>query len=118
MRLLRWYGVIVVFLVMWVGSSFIYWSQLRDQVKQDAQEHGQEYKEDEFRTEYWAGYFENHQSEYAQLFFQALLIGALGAFLFKKEKEEVLRLDQKIDELLRRQGLDADQIEQLSRVED
>jgi hypothetical protein len=48
----------------------------------------------------WAEYFENHQSEYAQLFFQALLLGALGTYLFKKEKDDILRIERKVDELI------------------
>lgn len=115
-KFFTWYGALVIFLVMWVASSGIYWTQLRDQVRQDAQAHGEAFDEDEFRTEYWAGYFENHQSEYAQLFFQALLIGALGSYLFKKEKEEILRLEQKVDALLRQQGADSRKIERLSTV--
>jgi hypothetical protein len=103
-RFFRWYGALLILLVMWVGTSLLYWTHLRDEVKHQAEEHGQAFDEDEFRSQYWAGYFENHQSEYAQLFFQGLLIGALGSYLFKKEKEDILRIEAKVDALLREQG--------------
>ena len=117
MKFFRWYGVLVIFAVMWLGTSMVYWSQLRDQAVHEAQEHGQEFKEDEFRTEFWAGFFENHQSEYAQLFFQGLFIGAMGVVLFKKEKEDILRIEQKLDRLLAEQGVSKKQLKELQKVD-
>jgi hypothetical protein len=116
-RFITWYGVLVIFLAMWLGTSFVYWNQLRDQAVHEAQQHQQPFDESEFRTEYWAGYFENHQSEYAQLFFQALLIGALGTYIFKKEKEELIRIEQKLDAVLTRQGIGQHELQQLSAVD-
>ncbi|HEX2040359.1 MAG TPA: hypothetical protein VHF47_11585 [Acidimicrobiales bacterium] len=107
-RFLKWYAAIVIFLVMWVASSFVFWHFDRQQEMNEAEQfcelQGQPvsacFEESEFRTRYWAEYFENHQSEYAQLFFQALFIGALGSYLFKKEKDEILRIEEKIDALI------------------
>lgn len=54
---------------------------------QDAcNEYGQ-YDESQFRTEFWRDAFENHQSEYAQLFFQGLVLVALVNVLAKRESE-------------------------------
>jgi hypothetical protein len=117
MKFFKWYGVLVIFAVMWLGTSFAYWTTLRDRMVHEAEEHGQEFKEDEFRTEYWAGYFENHQSEYAQLFFQALFIGAMGVVLFKKEKEDILRIEQKLDHLLVENNVSPQKLAALQKVE-
>ncbi len=107
-RFLKWYGAILIFLVMWVGSSFLFWHYDRqhemNEAKQFCELQGRPasecFEESDFRTRYLAEYFENHQSEYAQLFFQALLLGALGSLLFKKEKDELLRIEAKIDALI------------------
>ena len=44
--------------------------------------------------------FENWQSEWIQLFVQALLIQGLGHILYRKEKEDEERIEQKLDEVL------------------
>lgn len=100
-RFFNWYGVLVIFAVMWLGTTMAYRATLRDQVAAEARQHNTEFSEADFNAEFWAGYFENHQSEYAQLFFQGLFIAAMGATLFKKEKEDLIRIEQKIDQLLK-----------------
>jgi hypothetical protein len=107
-RFLHWYAAILIFLVMWIVSSFAFWHFDRQHEMNEAQQlcelqgkpASECFEERAFRTRYLAEYFENHQSEYAQLFFQALLIGAMGSVLFKKEKEELLRIEAKIDSLV------------------
>jgi hypothetical protein len=49
-----------------------------------------------------AAVFENWQSEWIQLFVQALLIQALGHVLYKREAEDQERMERKLDELLKR----------------
>lgn len=49
-----------------------------------------------------AAIFENWQSEWIQLFVQALLINALGHVLYRKEEEDQERMERKLDELLAR----------------
>lgn len=51
---------------------------------------------------FFASIFENWQSEWAQLFVQALLIQALGHVLYRKELEDQERMEGKLDELLKR----------------
>lgn len=107
-RFLMWYGAVLIFLLMWIGSSIVFWHYDRQHEMDEAQKfcelQGQPasecFEESDFRTRYWAEYFENHQSEYAQLFFQALLLGALGSYLFKKEKDDLLRIEEKVDALI------------------
>jgi hypothetical protein len=54
----------------------------------------------ESTDQFLAAVFENWQSEWAQLFVQALLIQGLGHVLYKKEKEDEERLEAKIDQIL------------------
>jgi hypothetical protein len=44
--------------------------------------------------------FENWQSEWIQLFVQALLIQGLGHVLYRKETEDQERMEQKLDDIL------------------
>jgi low affinity Fe/Cu permease len=53
-------------------------------------------------NKFFASTFENWQSEWAQLFVQALLIQALGHVLYRKEMEDQERMEGKLDELLTR----------------
>jgi|SRR5687767_3616022 len=107
-RFLKWYSALFIFLVMWIGSSLLFWHFDRQHELNEAEQFcelqqqpvSECFEEREFRTRYWAEYFENHQSEYAQLFFQALLLGALGTYLFKKEKDDLLRIEEKVDALI------------------
>lgn len=50
--------------------------------------------------QFFSAIFENWQSEWAQLFVQALLIQALGHLLYRKEMEDQERIEGKIDQLL------------------
>lgn len=52
-------------------------------------------------VQFFAAVFENWQSEWIQLFVQALLINALGHVLYRKEKEDQERMERKLDETLK-----------------
>lgn len=107
-RFLHWYAALFIFLLMWIGSSLLFWHYDRQHEMNEGRQFcelqgkpaSECFKESEFRTRFWAEFFENHQSEYAQLFFQALLLGALGTYLFKKEKDDLLRIERKVDALI------------------
>jgi hypothetical protein len=51
-------------------------------------------------NQFLSAIFENWQSEWAQLFVQALLIQGLGHLLYRKEMEDQERIEGKIDQLL------------------
>lgn len=50
-------------------------------------------------NQFLAATFENWQSEWIQLFVQALLINALSHILYRKNAEDEERLERKIDEI-------------------
>lgn len=53
-------------------------------------------------NQFWSAVFENWQSEWIQLFVQALLIQGLGHVLYRKETEDQERMEHKLDEVLDR----------------
>lgn len=52
-------------------------------------------------TEFWSATFENWQSEWLQLATQAWLVVGLADRVFTKSKEDVARLESKVDALVR-----------------
>ena len=58
--------------------------------------------ERESMNQFWSAVFENWQSEWIQLFVQALLIQGLGHVLYRKEKEDEERIERKLDDILKR----------------
>ena len=54
----------------------------------------------EDKPEFWAAVFENWQSEMGQLIVQAVLLLAMGHLLFKAEKSDQERLEEKVDTIL------------------
>jgi hypothetical protein len=91
-----------LFLFSWVGQ-FIF--QLIT-VRNDAAEHGQEFAWAEYWPQFLSSTFENWQSEFLQLVWQA---GGLALFYFwgsSQSKEGDERLEAKLDLLLRDRGID------------
>ncbi len=85
---LRRFGAVLIFFLLWVGMGAAHYHFLQKKVENEAAAHNQPYSEKEFKTEWLADSFENHQSEYAQLFFQTLFIIALARWFMYKEEED------------------------------
>jgi hypothetical protein len=108
----RWASayVLVVFLAI---SLQQYWHWQRIVELHQARSHGEPFVEHEFRATFWAGLFENLQSEWAQLLGQAiLLLSPLAMVMWRAEqtadKQDVERLEGKLDRTLARLGEDPD----------
>lgn len=83
---LRRWGAVWILSLLFVGSwvgQLVFQLQV---ARSDAEEHGQPFSLSEFWPQFWASTFENHQSEYLQLVFQAVLILALGSKLFRADQ--------------------------------
>ncbi len=94
----RWAAVLILlafFLLSW-GGQFV--SQM-ETVKQQSEQHGQQFQMSEFWPEFWQATFENWQSEWLQLLTQALLIGAFADYLFRKGNEDHYKTQLMIEEL-------------------
>lgn len=96
---LRKWGALIVLLIFFFGSwggQFI--NQLAVE-KQQSQEHHQEFRMEDFWPQFWSSTFENWQSEWLQLFTQALLISGLSAYVFRKQDEEHYKTQLMIEDL-------------------
>ena len=94
----RWAAVFILagfFFFSW-GGQFVMEMQV---VKQQSAEHGQQFSMDEFWPEFWQSTFENWQSEWLQLFTQAILIAALADQLFRKGNQDHYKTQLMIEEL-------------------
>lgn len=85
----------VFFVASWMGQLFM---QL--QVEMDAAaQHEQTFSMAQFWPQFWSSTLENWQSEWLQLFTQALMISGFAAFVFRTENQEHYKTQIMIDEL-------------------
>jgi hypothetical protein len=91
-----------LFVFSWVGQFVTQYLVVRDETTQ----HGQAFEWSQFTAQFLASTFENWQSEFLQLLWQA---GGLALFYFwgsSQSKEGDERIEQKLDLLLRDRGID------------
>lgn len=88
-KFLRRWGAVLIFLVMWLASMGFHYHYARVAAHEEAEQHHVVYTESEFRHAWFRDIFENHQSEYAQLFFQGLLVVGFAHALFRKSVEDL-----------------------------
>jgi hypothetical protein len=95
-----------LFLFSWAGQ-FVFQAIT---VSNDAQEHGQAFSWGDFFPQFLSSTFENWQSEFLQLVWQA---AGLALFYFwgsSQSKESDERVEAKLDRLLKEQGVDPDTV--------
>ncbi|HSU03409.1 MAG TPA: DUF6766 family protein [Nocardioides sp.] len=90
------------FLLSWVGQ-FV--AQLV-QVRNEAQQHGETFAWSDFWPEFLASTFENWQSEFLQLVWQAVGLAVLLYWGSSQSKESDERVEAKLDRLLQERGID------------
>ncbi len=88
--------ILLAFFIFSWGGQFITQMQV---VKQEAEQHQQEFVMSEYWPQFWASTFENWQSEWLQLATQALLISGLATYIFRTEQEEIYKTQLMIEEL-------------------
>jgi membrane associated rhomboid family serine protease len=96
----RWgavYVLLVLFLGSWIGHFFAQLSEFRS----EQQEHGQAFAWADYWPAFMASTFENWQSEWLQLIFQAILLLGAKHILFRVDAEDMERLEAKVDKLNR-----------------
>lgn len=94
----RWgavYVLLVLFLGSWIGQFF---TQLVEFGSQQ-QEHGQAFAWSDFLPSFFASTFENWQSEWLQLVFQAILLLGAKHLLFQADAEDLERIERKLDDV-------------------
>src|SRR5215218_9686983 len=104
------YGFAIVtgalFLISWVGQ-FI--SQVVNETN-EAEQHGESFTWSDFWPQFFASTFENWQSEFLQLIWQAVGLALLFLWGSSQSKESDERIEAKIDRLLEERGIDPDEI--------
>jgi hypothetical protein len=102
------FGIITgaLFLLSWLGQ-FVF--QIA-QVSNEAKEHGQSFAWSEFFPQFFAATFENWQSEFLQLVWQAAGLSFLYFWGSSQSKESDDRMERKLDALLRDRNLDPDKV--------
>ncbi|WP_432947945.1 DUF6766 family protein [Kribbella sp. CA-253562] len=94
----RWgavYLLAVLFLGSWIGQFF---TQLTE-FKSEQEEHGQAFLWADYWPNFFASTFENWQSEWLQLVFQAILLLGAKHFIFRVDAEDMERLEAKVDKI-------------------
>jgi disulfide bond formation protein DsbB len=103
----RWgavYVLLALFIGSWLGQFFTQLSEVRS----DQQMHEQPFVWADFLVQFFASTFENWQSEWLQLIFQAILLLGAKHWLFQVDAEDMERLEKKVDAISERLGLDPD----------
>ena len=96
-----------LFLLSWAGHFMFQLIEVRN----DAAEHGQAFEWIQFWPQFLSSTFENWQSEFLQLLWQA---AGLALFFFwgsSQSKESDDRIEAKLDRLLTEQGIDPAEFE-------
>jgi hypothetical protein len=107
----RWgavYVLLALFIGSWLGQFFMQLSEVRS----DAQMHEQPFVRGDFLVQFFASTFENWQSEWLQLIFQAILLLGAKHWLFQVDAEDMERLEKKVDAISERLGLHPDEADE------
>jgi hypothetical protein len=96
----------VLFLLSWTGQ-FV--TQLISE-KNEAQQHGEAFQWSDFWPQFLSSTFENWQSEFLQLVWQAVGLAFLFLWGSSQSKESDERMEAKLDRLLQERGVDPDEV--------
>lgn len=106
-HLRRWGAVwvlVILFLGSWAGQFVTQFAEF----KSHQQTHGEAVLWSDFMTQFFSSTFENWQSEWLQLIFQAILLLGAKHWIFRVDAEDMERVERKVDAIAERLGLDLD----------
>jgi hypothetical protein len=95
------YLLFALFLASW-GGQFI---AMLIEVGNEAREHGQSFQMDEFWPKFWSSTFENWQSEWLQLFVQAVVLLGMKHVLFKADAQDTEQMQLDLTEIKEHLGI-------------
>jgi hypothetical protein len=95
-----------LFLLSWTGQFISQAIAIADEARQ----HGEEFLWSDFWPQFLASTFENWQSEFLQLIWQAVGLTLLFLWGSSQSKESDERIEAKLDALLEERGIDAGDI--------
>ena len=117
----RWgaaYLLFVLFAASW-GAQFI---AMLVEVGNEARQHGQSFEMSEFLPQFWSATFENWQSEWLQLFVQAVILLGMKHVLFKADAADTEQMQLDLTEIKEHLGIPprdsvtAQELEDLKKV--
>ena len=103
-HLRRWgaaYLLFALFLASWV-AQFV---AMLVEVGNEARQHGEAFSLSEFWPQFWAATFENWQSEWLQLFLQAVILLGMKHVLFKADAEDMEQVQMDLAEIKEHLGI-------------
>ena len=106
MRHFRRWGAVYLLLILFAGSWLGQFVTQLSEFRSEQQVHGEPFIMSEFLIQFCASTFENWQSEWLQLIFQAILLLGAKHWLFRVDAEDMERVERKIDAVSERLGLD------------
>jgi uncharacterized protein DUF6766 len=94
------------FLLSWAGQFIFQMMEVRN----EAEQHGQQFSWSDFFPQFLQSTFENWQSEFLQLIWQAAGLALFYYWGSSQSKEGDERLEAKVDALLRERGIDPEEL--------
>lgn len=109
MKHIRRWGAVYLLLILFIGSWLGHFFTQLATFRSEQQEHGQPFLWSDYMSDFWASTFENWQSEWLQLIFQAILLLGAKHWLFQVDAEDMERVERKVDSIAERLGLNPDE---------
>jgi len=75
------------------------------EVGNEARQHGEAFSLSEFWPQFWSATFENWQSEWLQLFVQAVILLGMKHVLFKADAEDMEQIQHDLTEIKQHLGI-------------
>ena len=94
--------LVALFLGSWIAQ---FHDSAQQEFRSDQQMHKEPFLWTDFSTEFLASTFENWQSEWLQLIFQAILLLGAKHWLSQVDAEDMERMERKVDAISERLGL-------------
>jgi len=95
------YLLLALFLASWAGQFVA----MLVEVGNDAREHGQSFSMSDFWPRFWSATFENWQSEWLQLFVQAVVLLGMKHLLFKADAQDMEQVQLDLAEIKEHLGI-------------
>lgn len=105
MQHIRRWGAVYVLLILFLGSWLGQFAPQLAEFRQEQRAHDEPFVWSEYWSAFFASTFENWQSEWLQLVFQAILLLGAKHLIFKVDAEDMERIEAKVDDIRDRLGL-------------
>jgi len=109
MRHVRRWGAVYVLGLLFAGSWLGQFVMQLSEFRSEQADHGVSFAWADYWPQFLSSTFENWQSEWLQLIFQAILLLGAKHWLFRVDAEDMERLERKVDAISDRLGLDPDE---------